>query len=43
MNVATVASVMMIASGAAHNEMLLGPEHKDGGGSGVTDAGLALV
>jgi acetolactate synthase-1/2/3 large subunit len=34
----------MIPSGAAHNEMLLGPEHKDDGkGGGVTDAGLALV
>ena len=33
----------MIPSGAPHNEMLLGPEHKDGGIAGVTDAGLALV
>jgi acetolactate synthase-1/2/3 large subunit len=37
----------MIPSGAAHNEMLLGPEHKanSGGynGSSVTDAGLVLV
>ncbi len=33
----------MIPSGAAHNEMLLGPEHKNGGNPGVTDAGLALV
>jgi acetolactate synthase-1/2/3 large subunit len=33
----------MIPSGAAHNEMLLGPEHKNGGQAGVTDAGLALV
>jgi acetolactate synthase-1/2/3 large subunit len=37
----------MIPSGAAHNEMLLGPEHKpnSGGynGASVTDAGLVLV
>jgi acetolactate synthase-1/2/3 large subunit len=37
----------MIPSGAAHNEMLLGPEHKDhaGGytGNSVTDEGLVLV
>jgi acetolactate synthase-1/2/3 large subunit len=37
----------MIPSGAAHNEMLLGPEHKDeaGGytGKSVTDEGLVLV
>jgi acetolactate synthase-1/2/3 large subunit len=32
----------MIPSGAAHNEMLLGPEH-EASGAGVTDAGLALV
>jgi acetolactate synthase-1/2/3 large subunit len=32
----------MIPSGAAHNEMLLGPEHEDSG-AGVTDAGMALV
>ena len=32
----------MIPSGAAHNEMLLGPEHKDSGPS-VTDEGMALV
>ena len=33
----------MIPSGAAHNEMLLGPEHKNEGQPGVTDAGMALV
>jgi acetolactate synthase-1/2/3 large subunit len=37
----------MIPSGAAHNEMLLGPEHKseEGGytGNSVTDEGLVLV
>jgi acetolactate synthase-1/2/3 large subunit len=32
----------MIPSGAAHNEMLLGPEHESSG-VGVTDAGMALV
>lgn len=32
----------MIPSGAAHNEMLLGPKHKDAGPS-VTDEGMALV
>jgi acetolactate synthase-1/2/3 large subunit len=32
----------MIPSGAAHNEMLLGPEHEASGAS-ITDAGLALV
>lgn len=32
----------MIPSGAAHNEMLLGPKHKDTGPS-VTDEGMALV
>jgi acetolactate synthase-1/2/3 large subunit len=32
----------MIPSGAAHNEMLLGPEH-EASGAGITDAGLALV
>jgi acetolactate synthase I/II/III large subunit len=32
----------MIPSGAAHNEMLLGPEHESSG-AGVTDAGMALV
>jgi acetolactate synthase-1/2/3 large subunit len=32
----------MIPSGAAHNEMLLGPEH-EASGVGVTDAGMALV
>jgi acetolactate synthase-1/2/3 large subunit len=32
----------MIPSGAAHNQMLLGPEH-EASGAGVTDAGLALV
>jgi len=36
----------MIPSGAAHNEMILGPEHEHEAGaepSGVTDDGLALV
>ncbi|MDR3521387.1 MAG: acetolactate synthase 3 large subunit [Acidocella sp.] len=37
----------MIPSGAAHNEMLLGPEHKANaggyGGGSVTDEGLVLV
>ncbi len=32
----------MIPSGAAHNEMLLGPEHESSG-VGITDAGMALV
>ena len=32
----------MIPSGAAHNEMLLGPEH-EASDIGVTDAGMALV
>jgi acetolactate synthase I/II/III large subunit len=32
----------MIPSGAAHNEMLLGPEH-EASGVGITDAGMALV
>ena len=32
----------MIPSGAAHNEMLLGPEH-DGRAAGLTDEGLMLV
>jgi acetolactate synthase-1/2/3 large subunit len=32
----------MIPSGAAHNEMLLGPEH-EANAAGITDAGLALV
>ncbi|MDR3536757.1 MAG: acetolactate synthase 3 large subunit [Acetobacteraceae bacterium] len=32
----------MIPSGAAHNQMLLGPEHEESG-HGVTDEGLALV
>ena len=32
----------MIPSGAAHNEMILGPEHEDSG-VGVTDAGMVLV
>ncbi len=32
----------MIPSGAAHNEMILGPEHGDQA-AGVTDAGMALV
>jgi acetolactate synthase-1/2/3 large subunit len=34
----------MIPSGAAHNEMILGPEHEhDTGPKGVTDEGLVLV
>jgi acetolactate synthase-1/2/3 large subunit len=33
----------MIPSGAPHNEMLLGPEHKGENRPGVTDAGMALV
>lgn len=33
----------MIPSGAPHNEMLLGPEHKGENKPGVTDAGMALV
>jgi acetolactate synthase-1/2/3 large subunit len=37
----------MIPSGAAHNEMILGPEHETAEQSrrtaGATDAGLALV
>ena len=32
----------MIPSGAAHNEMLLGPEHQDRTAS-ITDEGLMLV
>ncbi len=32
----------MIPSGAAHNQMLLGPEHEDSG-AGITDEGMALV
>jgi acetolactate synthase-1/2/3 large subunit len=32
----------MIPSGAAHNQMLLGPEH-EAGVAGVSDDGLALV
>jgi acetolactate synthase-1/2/3 large subunit len=32
----------MIPSGAAHNEMLLGPEHESSG-AGITDEGLVLV
>jgi acetolactate synthase-1/2/3 large subunit len=32
----------MIPSGAAHNEMLLGPEHESSG-VGITDAGMVLV
>jgi len=32
----------MIPSGAAHNEMLLGPEHEPSG-AGVSDAGMVLV
>ena len=32
----------MIPSGAAHHEMLLGPEH-EASGAGITDAGMALV
>jgi acetolactate synthase-1/2/3 large subunit len=37
----------MIPSGAAHNEMLLGPEHgttlRDGGSGGLTEEGMVLV
>jgi len=35
----------MIPSGAAHNDMILGPEHDSqlSDGSGLTDAGMALV
>ncbi|WP_298161612.1 acetolactate synthase 3 large subunit [Acidocella sp.] len=33
----------MIPSGAAHNQMLLGPEHDDAGQPAVTSAGKALV
>ena len=33
----------MIPSGAAHNEMLLGPEHKGTSGPAVTNEGMALV
>ncbi|MFL5288471.1 MAG: acetolactate synthase 3 large subunit [Rhodopila sp.] len=32
----------MIPSGAAHNEMLLGPEHEPSG-AGISDAGMVLV
>jgi acetolactate synthase-1/2/3 large subunit len=32
----------MIPSGAAHNEMILGPEHEDQA-VGMTDEGLVLV
>jgi acetolactate synthase-1/2/3 large subunit len=32
----------MIPSGAAHNEMLLGPEHEQHA-AGITDEGLVLV
>ena len=32
----------MIPSGAAHNEMILGPEHEDEA-AGITDEGLVLV
>jgi acetolactate synthase-1/2/3 large subunit len=32
----------MIPSGAAHNEMLLGPEDKQSGGS-VSEEGMVLV
>ena len=32
----------MIPSGAAHNQMILGPEHDDQD-AGITDAGMALV
>jgi acetolactate synthase I/II/III large subunit len=32
----------MIPSGAAHNEMILGPEH-EGEARGITDEGLVLV
>ncbi len=33
----------MIPSGAAHNEMLLGPGNQDGSGPAVTNEGMALV
>ncbi len=33
----------MIPSGAAHNEMLLGPGNRDGSGPTVTNEGMALV
>ncbi len=33
----------MIPSGAAHNEMLLGPEHKGTSGPAVSNEGMALV
>ena len=37
----------MIPSGAAHNDMILGPEHgtalADGRAAGLTDEGLVLV
>jgi acetolactate synthase-1/2/3 large subunit len=33
----------MIPSGAAHNDMILGPEHEREAGASVTDEGLALV
>ncbi len=33
----------MIPSGAGHNEMLLGPEHKGASGPSVTNEGMALV
>ncbi len=33
----------MIPSGAGHNEMLLGPEHKGASGPAVTNEGMALV
>ena len=32
----------MIPSGAAHNEMMLGPEHEDRA-AGITDEGMVLV
>ena len=32
----------MIPSGAAHNEMILGPEH-EATAAGITDEGLVLV
>jgi acetolactate synthase-1/2/3 large subunit len=32
----------MIPSGAAHNDMILGPEH-DGEAAAITDEGLMLV
>jgi acetolactate synthase-1/2/3 large subunit len=32
----------MIPSGAAHNEMILGPEHESEA-AGITDEGLVLV